>query len=429
MSKGAGLRPVKTIAPQDWMTSAPAKKLLAALEDGRNKTEGPAALFVGGCVRNALLGLPVEDVDIATPLPPETVTERCTAKGITIIPTGIKHGTVTALIDGTHFEITTLRRDLETDGRRAEVGFTESWIEDAQRRDFTMNTLLADQAGKIFDPTGQGIDDLEARRIRFVGEPAQRIAEDYLRILRFFRFTADYADGPPDAAGLAASIALAPGLAGLSAERIRAELLRLLAAPRAVEIVTVMADAGLLAPLLGLPPDVALFGRLAAIEASLGGRPDPLLRLAALAAPRPGPPASTLASRLRLSNAEAERLARLALPADAACHPDTAEQEARAYLYRFGADAFRDGVTMAWARSAAAPDCSRWRGRFVLPNRWKTPVLPVRGADLVAAGLAEGPAVGRILRAFEDWWIAADFPRDEMLLARTLSDFVKANRP
>lgn len=412
-----------SLAGAAWLAEAGTRAVLAALT-----AEGFEARIVGGAVRNALLGHPVKDVDIATTARPEDVMRLAKGAGLGAIPTGVPHGTVTVVAAHQPFEVTTLRRDIETFGRHARVSFTDDWAEDAARRDFTLNALYCDESGRIHDPLG-GYDDLLARRVRFIGDAHDRIREDYLRILRFFRFTADYADGPPDAAGLAASIALAPGLAGLSAERIRAELLRLLAAPRAVEIVTVMADAGLLAPLLGLPPDVALFGRLAAIEASLGGRPDPLLRLAALAAPRPGPPASTLASRLRLSNAEAERLARLALPADAACHPDTAEQEARAYLYRFGADAFRDGVTMAWARSAAAPDCSRWRGRFVLPNRWKTPVLPVRGADLVAAGLAEGPAVGRILRAFEDWWIAADFPRDEMLLARTLSDFVKANRP
>jgi poly(A) polymerase len=261
--------------------------------------------------------------------------------------------------------------------------------------------------------------------VRFIGDARDRIREDFLRILRFFRFTAAYAEGPPDADGLAASVALAPGLDQLSAERIRAELLRLLAAPRAVEIVGVMENAGLIERLIGTKGCVGLLGRFSDIEGALGRDADPLMRLGALAGD--GRHLTALGARLRLSNAESERLARLALP-DPAFDPDTDEREARAFLYRFDVETFRDGVLLAWARSGASADCSRWRGRFMLPNRWKVPSLPVRGADLLERGLAEGPAIGRVVRAFEDWWIAEDFPQDDMLLARALSDFVKANR-
>ncbi|WP_334151069.1 CCA tRNA nucleotidyltransferase [Hyphomicrobium sp.] len=410
------------LAGAPWLEAKATRAVLDALAQG-----GYGARVVGGAVRNALLGVPVKDVDVATTALPEEVLRLASAAGLGAVPTGVAHGTVTVIADHQPIEVTTLRRDIETFGRHARVTFTTDWAEDAARRDFTLNALYCDADGTVHDPLG-GYADLIARRVRFIGHAEDRIREDYLRILRFFRFTAEYAVGEPDAEGLAASIALASGLGQLSAERIRAELLRLLAAPRAVETVTVMADAGLVQNLIGAAGDVATFARLCAIEAGLSRDSDPVLGLAALAQPRPGQPVADLAARLRLSNAEAERLSRLALP-DPAFHPDTPEREARAYLYRFGVDAFRDGVLLAWARSGAASDDSRWRGRFVLPNRWKVPSLPVRGQDLLKVGLSEGPAIGRVVRAFEDWWIAEDFPKDELVLARALSDFVKANSP
>lgn len=402
-----------------WLESAGTRAVIGAMERG-----GFAARVVGGAVRNALVGAPVKDVDIATTALPQDVIRLAAAAGLGAVPTGLEHGTVTVIASHQPIEVTTLRRDIETFGRHARVTFTTDWAEDAARRDFTLNALYCDADGTVHDPLG-AYPDLVARRVRFIGKAEDRIREDYLRILRFFRFTATYAEGPPDAAGLAASVALAPGLAQLSAERVRAELLRLLGAPRAVEVVAVMADAGLIQALIGDRGDVALLGRLAAIEAALGRDADPLLRLGALAGG--GRALTALGALLRLSNAESERLARLALP-DPAFDPATDEREARAFLYRFGVEAFRDGVLFAWARSAAAPDDSRWRGRFVLPNRWKVPTLPVRGADLLERGLAEGPAIGRVVRAFEDWWIAEDFPHDEARLAHALSDLVKAHR-
>lgn len=409
-----------SLAGAPWLSSAGTRAVLGALEQG-----GYGARVVGGAIRNALLAKPVKDVDIATTALPADVIRIAEAAGLGAVPTGVSHGTVTVIAHHQPIEVTTLRRDIETFGRKARVTFTTDWAEDARRRDFTINAFYCDASGTVHDPLG-GYADLLARRVRFIGNAEDRIREDYLRILRFFRFTAEYAAGAPDAEGLAASIALAPGLDQLSAERIRAELLRLLAAQRAEETLSVMADAGLVQRLTGTEGDVATFARLYAIEAGLSRDSDPVLGLAALTQPKPGRPVADLATRLRLSNAEAERLSRLALP-ERAFHPDTPEREARAYLYRFGVEAFRDGVLLAWARSEAACDDSRWRGRFVLPNRWKVPSLPVRGADLLKVGLSEGPAIGRVVRAFEDWWISEDFPKDEFVLARALSDFVKAN--
>lgn len=419
MARADGNQRPPSLAGAPWLTAASTRAVLDAIAQG-----GFQARVVGGAVRDALLGVPVKDIDVATTAVPQDVIRLAAAAGLGAVPTGLTHGTVTVISDHRPFEVTTLRRDIETFGRQARVTFTTDWSEDAARRDFTLNALYCDADGTVHDPVG-GYPDLVARRVRFIGDAEARIREDYLRILRFFRFTAAYGAGPPDADGLAASIALAAGLDQLSAERVRAELLRLLAAPRVVEIAAVMAEAGLIERLIGARGDIATLGRLVDIERALGRDGDPLLRLAALAGGSRH--LTALGARLRLSNAESERLARLVLP-DPAFDPATDESEARAFLYRFGVEAFRDGVLLAWARGDAAADHSRWRDRFLLPARWTVPELPVRGADLVARGLAQGPAIGRIVRAFEDWWIAEDFPQDEVRLARALSDLVKANR-
>lgn len=421
MTSEHGERQLPSLADAAWLNSTETRAVLGAISRG-----GFEGRIVGGAVRNALMGTPVKDLDVATTALPDDVVRLAGAAGLRAVPTGIAHGTVTVIARHQPFEVTTLRRDIETFGRHARVTFTTDWAEDAARRDFTLNALYCDAAGTVHDPLG-GYPDLAARRVRFIGSAADRIREDYLRILRFFRFTAEYAAGAPDPAGLEASVALADGLAQLSGERIRAEMLRLLAAPRAAETVSVMAEAGLVARVIGGPSDVRLLRRLVAIETALDLAPDPLLRLAALVGTKAGPAQAALAHRLKLSNAEAERLAHLGLP-DPAFHPDTDEREARAHLYRFGVEAFRDGVLMAWAASDAAADDPSWQARFRLPERWTAPPLPVRGSDLLDRGLAEGPAIGRIVRAFEDWWIAEDFPNDRMRLAKALSDLVKANR-
>lgn len=409
-----------SLAHAAWLAQPETLAVLDAIE-----AAGFGARVVGGAVRNALIGTPVKDIDVATTALPHEVMRVAEEAGLRGIPTGIEHGTVTVVAGHVAIEVTTLRRDIETFGRHARVVFTTDWAEDARRRDFTMNALYCDRAGVVHDPLG-GYQDLAARRVRFIGDAHDRIREDYLRILRFFRFTAEYSPGQPDASGLAASIELAEGLAGLSAERVRGEMLRLLTASRAVPIVEVMEKAGLIERVLGVAGDVALLERIAASEAWLGRDPDALLRLAALAASQPGR-ALMLRERLRLSNAEYERLARLGIP-DPAFDPATSEQEAKAFIYRHGPEAFSDGVMLAWARSGADPQGEAWRERLLLPQRWTAPTLPVRGVDVMEAGLAEGPAVGRVVRAFEDWWIAQGFPSERNLLAHALSRFVKAER-
>jgi poly(A) polymerase len=314
-------------------------------------------------------------------------------------------------------EVTTLRRDIETFGRHARVTFTTDWAEDARRRDFTMNALYCAADGTIHDPL-HGYPDLAERRVRFIGDPHDRIREDYLRILRFFRFTAEYTDGTPDPAGLRASVELSAGLSDLSGERIRAELLRLLAAPRTVETLAVMAEAGLIERVLGSGGDLRLLGRVAVIEEALGRSPDALLRLGALVVAHPGA-ALALRDHLRLSGAEFERLARMAMP-DKAFDPATSEREAKAFLYRHGSEAFTDGAILAWARSADPPDDPQRLARLTLPAHWQPPSLPIRGSDVMALGVAEGPAVGRVVRAFEDWWITEDFPADAGVLTAAL---------
>jgi poly(A) polymerase len=403
-----------------WLARPETQAVLLALEGG-----GYEARIVGGAVRNALIDAAVKDLDIATTALPQDVIRLAKAAGLQAIPTGIEHGTVTIVADRVQFEVTTLRRDVETFGRHATVAFTDDWAEDARRRDFTINALYCDREGTVHDPLGGGYEDLRARRVQFIGDAHERIREDYLRILRFFRFTATYAKGDPDAQGLAASLELRAGLAQLSGERIRTEMMRLLEAPRAVEIISVMARAGLINDVLGCAGDADLLARLAAIEAALDLPPDALLRLAALADTRPGL-ALALRERLKLSNAEFERLARAAMP-DRGFDPAEPEREAKAFIYRHDAETFRDGALLAWARSGAAPDDPARRERYLLPTRWHAPELPVRGSNVIEAGIAEGPAVGRIVRAFEDWWIAEGFPTDTEKLARALHRFVKTS--
>lgn len=410
------LRP-PSLAGAEWLVREETRAVLHAIERG-----GFAARVVGGAVRNALLGEPVKDIDIATAAVPAEVVRLAGAAGLKAVPTGIEYGTVTVIARHTPFEVTTLRKDIETFGRHARVTFTTDWGEDARRRDFTMNALYCAADGTLHDPLG-GWADLARRRVRFIGDPHDRIREDYLRILRFFRFTAEYAEGKPEPAGLKASIELKGGLDQLSGERIRGELLRLLAAPRAVATVEAMAAAQILEHVIGAPGDVGLLARVASIERALGRDTDPLLRLGALALTRPGS-ALALRDRLQLSNREFERLARLAIP-DRAFDPAVPEQEARAFLYRHGAETFADAALLAWARSADAPGDQARRVRTALPARWQPPALPVRGADVVALGVPAGPAVGRVLAAVEDWWIGEDFPNDPAALAAALVRFAK----
>ena len=405
-----------SLARAAWLTSPEIQAVLAALKDS-----GHTARIVGGAVRNALMGQPVKDIDIATTATPAQTMEAARASGLKTIETGLAHGTVTVIANHTPFEVTTLRRDTETDGRHARVEFTSDWAQDASRRDFTINALYCDGDGTIFDPL-DGYADITQRKVRFIVRPEDRIREDYLRILRFFRFTAEYAGGAPDAPGYEASVALRDGVSNLSGERRRAELLRILVTPRAPGITALMDESGILDRALGKEGNPLLLARIAALETAGETPPDAVLRLGAVGLTRPGD-AQALRNSLKLSSQDYERLARMALP-DRAFDPAANEIDAKAIVYRHGALAFRDGVMLAWARSDADELDGVWFERLSLTQRWQAPELPVRGTDVLALGVPAGPEVGRILSAFEDWWIAADFPMTPPLLAKRLQVMV-----
>lgn len=386
-----------------WLKQGPLAELLAVLD-----RDGEEARVVGGSVRNALLGEPIGDIDVATTAPPDEVTRRAQAAGFRAVPTGIEHGTVTVVIAGRPFEVTTLREDVETFGRKARVVFGRDWRKDAERRDFTMNALSATRDGTVHDYVG-GLDDLKARRVRFIGDPHARIAEDYLRILRFFRFHAAYGEGAPDPAGLAACIAGRAGLETLSRERVRTELLKLMPAPHAVATLGVMAEAGLIVAVLGGVPLLASFARMAQCERAAALAPDAVRHLGALAV-QIEEDAVRLGARLRLSNAEQNRLAVMAAHWRAVS-PD-ADRAMRALLYRLGPDAFADAVLLAWSRAPQGTSAARWLALVALPQHWIIPVFPLRAADFIVRGVEKGPALGAALAAAERAWIAADFPSD-----------------
>ena len=387
------------LADAAWLKEGAVARLLAVLD-----RDGEQARVVGGAVRNALLHLPVGEIDVATSAVPQEVVRRVKAAGWKAVPTGIEHGTVTVVIDKHPFEVTTLRQDVETFGRKARVEFGRDWVADAQRRDFTINALSASATGDVFDYVG-GLDDISARRVRFIGDPQARIAEDFLRILRFFRFHAHFAAGLPDGAGLAACIRARAGLDQLSRERVRMELVKLVTAPRAAATLWVMAECGILGAVLGGVAYVPSFEKLAGHEAALGLESDAVRRLGALSvAVRED--AERLAERLRLSNAEAQRL--LALDGWWRVAPSAAEQPAHALLYQLGPQSFVDRALLAWARAPA--DDAGWRALATLPQRWTAPIFPLKAADFIRRGVPKGPPLGAALRAAEAAWIAADFP-------------------
>jgi poly(A) polymerase len=388
-----------SVANAEWFLKPETQAVFACLN-----REGFEARVVGGAVRNTLLDEPVREVDFATTSRPEDTLRLAAQAGIKTVPTGISHGTVTLIVHGMPFEVTTLRQDVETHGRHATVAFGEDWTEDARRRDFTMNALYAGSEGDVYDPL-EGAADLLARRVRFVGDARTRIREDYLRILRFFRFNAQYAQGPFDREGVAASIRERPGLQRLSRERIRSELIHILVARRAVDAIEVMDESGLLILILGGVARRERFNRLCRIEAALGLRPDPIFRLAALGV-FIQEDAARLSAKLRLSSQEANDLLSLAA-ASAIAQPYM--PELKAALYRLGPRLYLGHILLAWASSRASANDVAWTAGVHLLRSWQRPKFPISGADLIAEGWTSGAALGDRLRRLEEEWIASGF--------------------
>ncbi len=415
-----------SLSDQDWFRQPALRRVLDLLN-----ADGGEARIAGGAVRNALMGVPAGDVDIATTLVPQEVVARAKSAGIKAVPTGIEHGTVTLVASGTPFEVTTLRRDVETDGRRAQVAFGTDWQQDAERRDLTINALYATADGEVIDLVG-GLPDIETRTVRFIGDAAQRIAEDHLRILRFFRFFAFYGGGRPDADGLRACARAKDKLASLSAERVWSETKKLLTAADPFRALLWMRQSGVLTAIL---PETEKWGidaipALVAAEQALKWEPDPLLRLAAMVPPD-AERLSALAQRLRLSRAEAAYLADWAAAPDI---PKTiAETAFDRMLYRTG----REGLTtrlklaLALVRSKAADDpqamaeSARLQRLLTRASGWTRPAFPLSGADVLAAGVAAGPAVGKVLGALETEWVEGNFTLDRAALMARLETLAK----
>lgn len=390
------IEPASRISSPDWMLDPATGAVLKALGAG-----GAIVRFVGGCVRDAVLGVPTSDIDLATPEAPETVLARLGEAGIRAIPTGLSHGTVTAVIGHRKFEITTLRRDMETDGRRAKVEFTDDWLEDAKRRDFTFNALYADANGTIYDPAG-GLRDLADGQVRFVGNAVQRIEEDALRILRYFRFLARFGGATPDEAALAACRDKRTLLQNLSGERISGEMLGLLAQARPMPALQLMAANGILDEILGVGARLDRLQRMIDLEIKFQAD-DPVRRLAALSPAGVDRIAET-AARWNLSGAVRERLLAMATPSKM-IRDDINDKVIRKALFRLGRDRFTDQVWMAHS------DGRKFDALEILQRalRIERPEFSLRGSDVLALGVATGPGVGAVLAEIETWWEDRDF--------------------
>jgi len=409
-----------SVAGEAWFSDPALVRVLALLN-----SDGGEGRVAGGAVRNSLMGLPVADVDIATTLRPEAVVERAKAAGIKAVPTGIEHGTVTLVIDGTPFEVTTLRRDVATNGRHAEVAFGTDWQMDAERRDLTINALYATQDGTVVDLVN-GLPDIESRVVRFIGDAATRIAEDHLRILRFFRFFALYGSGRPDAEGLKACARAKETLGKLSAERVWSEMKKLLGAPDPGRALLWMRQAGVLTEIL---PETEKWGidaipGLIEAEKAFGGKPDAMLRLAAMV-PADRERLKKLAERLRLSKAEAATLDYWASAPEIA--PKLAETAFDRLLYRGGPQGLgmrlKLALSAARARGLGDPEALAFAGLcqrlLARAEKWQKPSFPLTGADVLAAGIPAGPKVGAVLSAIEEEWVAGNFHEGRAkLLAR-----------
>ena len=395
------------------MTASDTRRLIEVFKGG-----GAELRFVGGCVRDSLLGLGVRDIDIATDALPDRIMGILRDAGIKSVPTGIEHGTVTAVVEGRAFEITTYRRDIKTDGRHAVVEFGTDWREDAERRDFTINAMSITPDGDLHDPfDGEG--DLVAGRVRFVGDAQRRVREDILRILRWFRFHAHYGKPPPDADALGACRGFAFRIPDLSGERIRHELLRLLAADNPMPSIELMIETDVFDAVLGRGRQIQRLAGLYVIEREIEMPPDPLLRLAALIG-SPGM-AVPLAERLRLSNAEQKRLL-AALGSEPSLGLDTSEADRARIFYRLGIRIAEDRILLAWA---ANPSATAWQECLEAVRAFDVPAFPLSGRDVMAEGISAGPAVGDTLRQIEDWWIDARFTPDRVQCLAHLKEILR----
>ena len=398
------------VALPDWAEAPSTRRVLQALTAG-----GAEVRFVGGCVRDTLLGRPVDDIDLATDALPDAVMQGLERAGIKAIPTGIAHGTVSAVADDRLFEITTLRRDVETDGRHAKVAFGTDWLEDAARRDFTFNALSLSADGVLHDPF-DGQADLQAGRVRFVGQAVQRVREDILRILRWFRFHAHYGRGEPDPEALGACRGFAYRIPDLSGERVRYEMLRLLSADDPRASLELMSETDVIDAVLGRGANLALLKGLLDVERSGKAAKDPLLRLAALIGN--DAKVAPLIKRLRLSNAEGSRLEAALRPAPA-ISPAADAAARRQLIYRTDAETIRDRVLLHWAD---APETGGWAQWLAEIETFTPPQFPLEGRDVTALGVAEGPRIGTLLREVEEWWIARDFAPDRDACLKQLAD-------
>ncbi|PDT84756.1 CCA tRNA nucleotidyltransferase [Sinorhizobium sp. BJ1] len=416
-----------SIAAEPWFQTPSLRRVFELLN-----ADGGEVRVVGGAVRNSLLGLPAGDVDLATTWRPEDVAERAKAAGIKVVPTGVDHGTVTLVIDGTPYEVTTLRRDVATDGRRAEVAFGIDWKADAERRDFTINALYADAEGEIFDYVG-GLPDIVSRTLRFIGSAAERVKEDYLRILRFFRFFAHYGQGRPDAEGLKACAQARTMLSTLSAERVWGEMKKLLKAEDPGRALLWMRQSGVLGEVL---PETEKWGidaipGLIAAEKMFAWTPEPLLRLAAIVPPD-AERLAAMAARLRLSKAEAAFLARFAeAPAIAATFADAALDRE---LYRHGEEGIiaRLKLSVASARRKSETDpaflaeTAALQRLLARAGKWQRPVFPLSGVDVLKAGVPAGPKIGELLTELENFWVDRNFNIDRATLVARLDSLVRS---
>lgn len=377
------------------MTDYRSVRLMRAL--GAYESE-PQALFVGGCVRNTLLDRPVSDIDIATVHKPLEVIEKLKAAGIRYAPTGLDHGTVTAIVEDMTFEVTTLRRDIDTNGRYAVIAFTEEWVEDAQRRDFTINTLLADVHGGIYDPTGKGVEDLEDQRIIFVGDAGQRIAEDYLRILRFFRFHAQYGKGAVDKAALDACKEAADKVSSLSRERITQEFFKIIAVENPAAVLNLMFSNNVLSDMADrFKPET--MERLCELQTRYDAK-DLIARLLTIS----GLEADYFEDRLVLSNAQKKLIESYAL--GLAVLKSASKKKMRELVYRVGNIAALQIYFLYLARKNLLPDIEI----IEISRYWQPPVFPVKAEDLIRSGIMQGPELGKTLKSLEEKWIAKDFP-------------------